>query len=395
MDQELLKYWIALRAVEEVGCVGFRTLLQAFSSPRAVFSATAQTLQVIPGIGPKTADHIRSFSDWGMAEREIERARELEVAIVTCEDPIYPRNLLNIYDYPPLLYVQGSLCPEEICVAVVGSRLASVYGRYTTEKISRELALQGITIVSGLARGIDAAAHRGALAGKGRTIAVLGCGLDIVYPPENEGLAGAVVAHGALITEFPFGTPPNAPNFPSRNRIISGISLGVVVVEAGEKSGSLITARIAAEQGRSVFAVPGEIGAAGSRGTHRLIKQGAMLIENMEDILDEILPQAGRSPSASNEPSFSSLPDVPAPDPEKTTAHGDTLPQGVPMMAGLGNQEQRLLSLIPSRPVDIDTLITSSGLTAQEVLNALLILEIRGLIRQMPGKQFLRKESST
>ena len=395
MDQESLKYWIALRAVEEVGCVGFRTLLQAFSSPRAVFSATAQTLQVIPGIGPKTADHIRSFSDWGMAEREIERARELEVAIVTCEDAIYPRDLLNIYDYPPLLYVQGSLCPEEICVAVVGSRLASVYGRYTTEKISRELALQGITIVSGLARGIDAAAHRGALAGKGRTIAVLGCGLDIVYPPENEGLAGAVVAHGALITEFPFGTPPNAPNFPSRNRIISGISLGVVVVEAGEKSGSLITARIAAEQGRSVFAVPGEIGAAGSRGTHRLIKQGAMLVENIEDILEEILPQAGRSPSASNEPSVSSRRDAPAPGPEKTTAHGDTLPQGVPMMAGLGNQEQRLLSLIPSRPVDIDTLITSSGLTAQEVLNALLILELRGLIRQMPGKQFLRKESST
>jgi len=386
MDQESLKYWIALRAVEEVGCVGFRTLLQAFSSPRAVFSATAQTLQVIPGIGPKTADHIRSFSDWGMAEREIERARELEVAIVTCEDAIYPRNLLNIYDYPPLLYVQGSLCPEEICVAVVGSRLASVYGRYTTEKISRELALQGITVVSGLARGIDAAAHRGALAGKGRTIAVLGCGLDIVYPPENEGLAGAVVAHGALITEFPFGTPPNAPNFPSRNRIISGISLGVVVVEAGEKSGSLITARIAAEQGRSVFAVPGEIGAAGSRGTHRLIKQGAMLIENVEDILDEILPQAGRSPSASNEPSVSSRLDAPAPDPEKTTA-----PARVEI-AGLGNQEKRLLSLIPSRPVDIDTLITSSGLTAQEVLNALLILELRGLIRQMPGKQFLRKE---
>jgi DNA processing protein len=386
MDRESLKYWIALRAVEEVGCLGFRTLLQAFSSPRAVFSATAQTLRVIPGIGPKTADHIRSFSDWGMAERQIERARELEVAIVTCEDAIYPRNLLNIYDYPPLLYVQGSLCPEEICVAVVGSRLASVYGRYTTEKISRELALQGITVVSGLARGIDAAAHRGALAGKGRTIAVLGCGLDIVYPPENEGLAGAVAAHGALITEFPFGTPPNAPNFPSRNRIISGISHGVVVVEAGEKSGSLITARIAAEQGRSVFAVPGEIGAAGSRGTHRLIKQGAMLIENVEDILEEILPQAGRSPSASNETSVSSRMDAPEPDPEKTTApdRAET--------AGLGNQEQRLLSLIPSRPVDIDTLIASSGLTAQEVLNALLILELRGLIRQKPGKQFLRKE---
>jgi DNA processing protein len=386
MDQESLKYWIALRAVEEVGCVGFRTLLQAFSTPREVFSATAQTLRVIPGIGPKTADHIRSFSDWGMAEREIERARELEVAIVTCEDATYPGNLLNIYDYPPLLYVKGSLNPEETCVAVVGSRLASVYGRYTTEKISRELALRGITIVSGLARGIDAAAHRGALAGKGRTIAVLGCGLDIIYPPENEGLAGAVAAHGALVTEFPFGTPPNAPNFPSRNRIISGISFGVVVVEAGEKSGSLITARIAAEQGRSVFAVPGEIGAAGSRGTHRLIKQGAMLIENVEDILEEILPQAAMPPSASNRSSPASQTDGEKPAPEGK----EILP--AKSSAGLADAEQRLLTLIPARPVDIDTLITSSGLTAREVLNALLILELRGLIRQMPGKQFLRKE---
>jgi DNA processing protein len=387
MDQESLKYWIALRAVEEIGCVGFRTLLQAFSTPRAVFSATAQTLQAIPGIGPKTADHIRSFSDWGMAEREIERARELEVDIVTCEDSTYPGNLLNIYDYPPLIYVKGSFKPGEICVAVVGSRLASVYGRYTTEKISRELALQGITIVSGLARGIDAAAHRGALAGKGRTIAVLGCGLDLIYPPENEGLAGAVATHGALVTEFPFGTPPNAPNFPSRNRIISGISLGVVVVEAGEKSGSLITARIAAEQGRSVFAVPGEIGAAGSRGTHRLIKQGAMLIENVGDILEEILPQAAMPPSTSNGLSPASQTGAAKPAP----AGKDVMP--AKNMAGLADTEQKLLTLIPSRPVDIDLLIGSSGLTAQEVLNTLLILELRGLIRQMPGKQFLRKES--
>jgi DNA processing protein len=283
--------------------------------------------------------------------------------------------------------VKGSLSPAEIFVAVVGSRVASVYGRYTTEKISRELALKGITIVSGLARGIDAAAHRGALAGKGRTIAVLGCGLDIVYPPENAELAAAVAIHGALVTEFPFGTPPNAPNFPSRNRIISGISLGVVIVEAGEKSGSLITARIAAEQGRSVFAVPGEIGAAGSRGTHRLIKQGAMLIENIDDILEEILPQAGKPLSISNGPSTAFRPEAFEPDRESAPAPalgGD--------VAGLGDKEKKLLSLISSRPVDIDSLIASSGLTAQEVLNALLILELGGNIRQMPGKQFVRKE---
>ena len=305
---------------------------------------------------------------------------------MTCQDPLYPRNLLNIYDYPPFLYVKGSLCPEEICVAIVGSRLASAYGRYVTEKLSRELALKGITIVSGLARGIDAAAHRGALAGKGRTIAVLGCGLDIVYPPENEELAADIAAHGALVTEFPFGTPPNAPNFPARNRIISGISLGVVVVEAGEKSGSLITARIAAEQGRSVFAVPGAIESAGSRGTNRLIKQGAKLIENVEDILEEILPQAGLPPVVPERPPLFSAPEA-VPENTKTTPaphSGD--------VGGLGETESKLLSFITQEPVDVDTLIARSGLTAHEVQSGLLVLALGGIIRQLPGKMFLRKE---
>ncbi|MBU0575544.1 MAG: DNA-processing protein DprA [Proteobacteria bacterium] len=388
MDEDTLKYWIALKAVEEVGCVGFRTLLKAFSSPKAVFSASAQTLKVIPGIGPKTADHIRAFSNWGMAEREVALAGKLGIAIVTCEDPLYPKNLLNIYDFPPFLYVKGSLCPEEIAVAVVGSRLASAYGRYTTERLSRELALKGITIVSGLARGIDAAAHRGALAGKGRTIAVLGCGLDVIYPPENEKLADDITARGALVTEFPFGTPPNAPNFPARNRIISGISFGVVVVEAGEKSGSLITARFAAEQGRSVFAVPGAIDTAGSRGTHRLIKQGAKLIENVDDILDEILPQAACLPALSEKQSRIPMPDATQLDPETTNAPPSA------DIAGLGETERKLFALVPQKPVEIDTLIITSGFAPQEVLNGLLILELRGLIRQLPGKMFVRKEST-
>ncbi len=388
MDEDTLKYWIALKAVEEVGCVGFRTLLKAFSSPKAVFSASAQTLKVIPGIGPKTADHIRAFSDWGMAEREVALAGKLGIAIVTCEDPLYPKNLLNIYDFPPLLYVKGSLCPEEIPVAVVGSRVASAYGRYTTERLSRELALKGITIVSGLARGIDAAAHRGALAGKGRTIAVLGCGLDVIYPPENEKLADDITARGALVTEFPFGTPPNAPNFPARNRIISGISFGVVVVEAGEKSGSLITARLAAEQGRSVFAVPGAIDTAGSRGTNRLIKQGAKLIENVDDILDEILPQAVCLPALSEKQPRIPMPDATQLNPETTNAPPTA------DIAGLGETERKLFALVPQKPVEIDTLIITSGFAPQEVLNGLLILELRGLIRQLPGKMFVRKEST-
>lgn len=386
MDAERLKYWIALRAVGEVGCVGFRTLVQAFSSPEEVFRATASTLQVIPGIGPKTADRIRSFSDWGMAEREVVRAQELGVTIVTSADPLYPPNLLTIYDYPPFLYVKGTLSPGEIGVAVVGSRLASSYGKYVTDKLSRELAQQGITVVSGLARGIDAAAHKGALSGRGRTIAVLGSGLDVIYPPENEGLAAAIAEKGALITEFPFGTPPNAANFPARNRIISGLSLGVVVVEAGEKSGSLITARIAADQGRSVFAVPGAIESAGSRGTNRLIKQGARLIENVEDILDEILPQAGRLPAVPEmDIRIPPTADKPS-DPDLIKSPPATEPHV------LAAAEQTLLSLIPFKPVAIDALIDASGLSPQNVLNSLLVLELRGLIRQLPGKTFLRKE---
>ena len=397
MDEETLKYWIALKAVEEVGCVGFRTLLQAFSSPREVFSASAQTLKIIPGIGAKTADHIRSFSAWKMAEEEVVRAGKLGVAIVTSDDPLYPKNLLNIYDYPPFLYVKGTLCPEDVPVAVVGSRLASPYGRYTTERISRELALKGIVVVSGLARGIDAAAHRGALAGKGRTIAVLGSGLDVIYPPENEKLAEAIAANGALLTEFPFGTPPNSPNFPARNRIISGISLGVVVVEAGEKSGSLITARLAAEQGRSVFAVPGAIESAGSRGTHRLIRQGAKLIENVEDILEEILPQAGLAPAFSGNPALFPMPDGHPPAPETPDdfqpAPGKADAAAV-SLSGLPEPERKLLNLITETPAGIDALIAASGLSPQEVQSGLLILELRGLIRQLPGKQFISKESS-
>ncbi|MDA8123610.1 MAG: DNA-processing protein DprA [Deltaproteobacteria bacterium] len=387
MNEEALKYWIALRSVEEVGCVGFRNLLAAFSSPQKVFAAPVASLQAIPGIGPKTADRIHFFSDWKAAEGEVVRAQTFGVSIVTCQDPLYPRHLLNIYDYPPYLYVKGSLDPEETAVAVVGSRLASVYGRFVTEKLSRELALRGLTVVSGLARGIDAAAHRGALAGKGRTIAVLGCGLDVIYPPENKDLAADCAVRGAVVTEFPFGTPPNAPHFPARNRIISGISLGVVVVEAGEKSGSLITARIAAEQGRSVFAVPGAIESAGSRGTHRLIKQGAKLVETVEDILEEIIPQTEvalrNTQSPPKAPTTESIP-----FPKRVSADFSSA-----AAEGLADTEKMLLSLISPIPIDIDTLITASGLAPRDVQSGLLVLELAGHIRQLPGKLFLLKES--
>jgi DNA processing protein len=409
MDREALKYWLALRAVEDVGCVGFRTLLQAFSTPREVFAASGGALRVIPGIGPKIADNIRSFSSWGKIERELDLADKTGVEIITAADSCYPRPLLNIYDYPPYLYVKGSLLPEDVCVAIVGSRLASVYGRYTTERLSRELALQGVTIVSGLARGIDAAAHRGALAGRGRTIAVLGSGIDTIYPPENKKLAEQIAQRGAVVSEFALGTPPNAPNFPSRNRIISGIAYGVVVVEAGEKSGSLITARIAAEQGRSVFAVPGEIGASGARGTNHLIKQGATLIEGIGDILAEIIPQSGLArPHENREASPPPGPGAPPPDAgglplpaipvivdQKHSGSGAGEISSPPLkkQPSLTEDENKLFLLLSSRPLDIDTLIQQSGLSARAVQNALLTLELSGLIRQLPGKNYLRKES--
>ncbi len=386
VDKESLKYWLALSAVEDVGPVNFSTLLKAFGSPREVFSAPPRMLQVIPGIGPKTADNIASFSSWKKVEEQLCRVEKIGAEIVTCRDACYPKNLLNIYDYPPFLYVLGSVLPDELCVALVGSRLCSVYGRFTTEKMARELALKGITIVSGLARGIDSAAHRGALAAKGRTIAVLGTGIDLVYPPENKELAAEIAKNGALVSEFPPGTQPNAPNFPARNRIISGLSVGVVVVEAGAKSGSLITARIAAEQGRSVFAVPGEISAAGSKGTNHLIRQGATLIEGIDDILEELSPQITDRLVSENEnipPGKHEHP--PGPDKEKKIRLADR-------KKILTDDENRLFLLLSSGPSDVDTLVQNSRLSAGAVQAALLTLELGGLVKRLPGKQFSLKE---
>jgi DNA processing protein len=383
MLNQNLKYWVALKWVEGVGNVGFKALLEAFGTPQKVFEAPLSMIKAVPGIGDKTARQIKAFKDWKKVEKELECADRTGVSIVTSQDPLYPSQLLSTYDYPAFLYVKGHLKEDDVNVAVVGSRTASTYGKFTTERLCRELVLRGITVISGLARGIDSAAHRGALSGKGRTIAVLGCGLDVVYPPENEKLFTEISLQGALISEFPFGTPPNAPNFPTRNRIISGISLGVVVVEASEKSGSLITARLALEQGREVFAVPGSIDSSGSRGTNKLIKQGAKLIENVEDILEEILPQVTRAPK------------VVKPDQrQKQPADQQKILTSSPDLV-LKETEKTVWQVLSQKPVHIDQIITSTGLTAHEVLVILLNLELQGLIEQKPGKTYMRKESSS
>lgn len=375
MDDDL-KYWLALKFVDGVGNIGFKNLIEAFGSPKNVFNAgAADTLKKIPGIGWKTARKIKEFKDWQRVDREIELTGRSNVSILTANNLLYPKNLLNIYDFPPLLYVKGTLIEEDINIAVVGSRMAGAYGKFTAERLSRELVLRGITVVSGLARGIDSAAHRGALAGKGRTIAVLGSGIDIVYPPENKKLFEKISDNGAVITEFPFTTPPNGPNFPARNRIISGLSLGVVIVEAGDKSGSLITARLALEQGREVFAVPGSIDSPGSRGGHKLIRQGAKLIENINDILEEMLPQVDNMPGTRDQGKI--LPDPPL----KKGGRG-----GFP--SDLDDTQSAILNLISQKQMDVDAIIAATRFKAGDVLSALLTLEMQGHIEQLPGKIF-------
>jgi len=374
MNYDFLKYWIALKSIAGVGNITFPALVDRFGSLPAIFAAPVSKLNEIPGISKNIAAGIVGFNDWGKVKAELELIDKNEIKIITYQDELYPAKLMNIYDRPPFLYVRGNLNKNDINIAVVGSRLASTYGKYTTEKISRELALKGLTIVSGMARGIDSVAHRGALTAHGRTSAVLGSGLDVIYPPENKKLFTDIIQNGAVISEFPPGTPPLSANFPTRNRIISGMSYGVVIVEAGEKSGSLITARLALEQGREVFAVPGSIDSAGSRGTNKLIKQGAKLIENIDDILEEIFPQFDgtivlKPPSVSNS-------EVIAAKPAEI----------------LSTVDQKIISYISGSRVHIDDLISSTGLSSADILGALTTLELKGIIQQHPGKFFSLKK---
>jgi len=360
------KYCLALKMGVGLTNKDIITLVDAFGSPGKIFEAESKDLAaVLKGRG-KLAERIASFRNWETIEREGEKVRNYNAKIVTYWDDAFPSLLKNIHDCPAFLYVRGNLEPEEINIALVGSRRASSYGLLTTENFSRDLSLAGFTVVSGLARGIDAAAHRGALAMKGRTIAVLGSGLDVIYPPEHQKLYEAIVESGAVISEFPFGTPPRACNFPYRNRLISGMSWGVVIVEASEKSGSLITARLAAEQGRTVFAVPGEIHSPLSRGTHWLLREGATLVEKAEDIIEELKPQV--------------------------TVKIRKEKQDITPHEGLTGKERQILSLIGTNPVHGDVLIQNSGLPAGEVMGSLLTLELKGLIRQLPGKYYRRAE---
>ncbi len=380
MNVENIRYWMALKSVDGIGNGTFQSLLECFHSPAGVFAASIHDLTAVSGISKDSAAAIKSFKDWDKIHRQIEMLDRVGIKVITCLDETYPANLLNIYDRPAFLYVRGVLSKEDVAVAIVGSRQASAYGKYTTDRISRELTLRGITIVSGMARGIDSCAHRGALAAKGRTIAVLGSGLDVIYPPENKKLFTAIAENGAVISEFPLGTKPLAYHFPARNRIISGLSYGVLVVEAGEKSGSLITARLAMEQGREVFAIPGTIDSAASRGTNSLIKQGAKLIDNIDDILEDIIPQLNRGliqTRMRNE--HEPVAELSAPNLEKDICR-------------LNPVDRTILTILACGKKHVDDIIAGSGLPPANVLSALMNLELKGMISQHPGKFFSRTE---
>jgi len=361
---ESLICWLALKRIPGVGNRLCLELIKHFGEPEKIFDASRKDLLDVGGINAHLADTIASHKVPEDVKEDLALVQKNGFGIVTFSDSDYPPLLRQIHDPPPVLYVYGKLRSDSLNIAMVGSRNATSYGSTTTRRLSGDLVRRGFTVISGMARGIDSAAHVGALAAKGETIAVLGCGLGTVYPAENRKLFHRIGETGAVISEFPFLTPPEAYNFPVRNRIISGMALGVIIVEATRKSGSLITAQSAAEQGREVFAVPGSVASFKSMGTHHLIKEGAKLVENVNDIIEEL----NIGPAT-----------LPAPK-----AQGPTPP--------LTAEESTILNELSPYPIHIDDLVRQVALSAGEVSSLLLQLELKGLVTQSPGKRFIKSE---
>jgi DNA processing protein len=373
--------WVELNMTPGVGPRAAAKLLERFGSAEAVYGANRTELEQLRML-PEAVDTIIRRELKSKAEAEIGYVRQLGGDLLLLDDGTYPALLREIYDPPIVIYVKGawSECLEFPCVAIVGSRKSSTYGQNAALMLARDLAQRGVTIVSGFARGIDAAAHRGALEAGGRTVAVLGTGIDRCYPRDHEKLAADILnSNGALVTQFPLGTPPVSENFPYRNRIISGLSLGTVVVEAAENSGSLITARLAIEQNREVFAVPGNITSRNSFGTNYLIKgAGAKLVQQWQDIAMELPPQIAAKL---------------LPPPVDENKREKSLPEKLAFLpGGLSGKEASVLKLLSAdEPVHVDALADSSGLAIPDLTAALLGLEMRELIRALPGRCFVRK----
>ncbi len=359
-----IKYRVGFSLIPGIGRVRLTQLENHFASLADAWKATATELRQ-SGLDNGSIRAITSWRPKISLEAEMEKLERYGVKVLSCHDPDYPSRLKEIYDYPPILYIRGSLLPEdEWCLAVVGTRRATVYGRQVTEEIVADLSRSNITIVSGLAKGIDSVAHRSALEAGGRSLAVFGCGLDIVYPSENTDMARRIMQQGALISEYPLGTKPRADNFPRRNRIMSGLCLGVLVVEAGETSGAMITAHMALEQNREVFAIPGSILSPASSGTNHLIQEGAKLVRDYKDILEELNLTA--------------------------VAHQIEMKEIIPA----SDDESLLLKQLGAEPTHIDEVCRSSGLSVSTVSSTLAMMELKGLVKQVGAMNYaLAKEA--
>lgn len=356
--------YIALNMIEGIGPIKVRSLVDALGSPQAVFSPEFSDLRMVKGIGEKLSESILSQRTQVDPQAETEKAAALGIRIITPADDEYPAALRTIHDPPLALYVRGELLPKDRhALAIVGSRQCTSYGLSTADRLAYQLAQTGFTVVSGLARGIDTSAHEGALKGRGRTIAVLGAAIDQLYPPENAALTDAIAGSGAVVSEYPLGRQADRQTFPYRNRIISGLSMGIIVVEAGFKSGSLHTSDSAMEQGRSVFAVPGRIDSPASKGTNRLIKNGAKLVDNVEDILEEFELLVPPGQFEKPEGTSSARPEVP-----------------------LSGDEQMLVKALWEEALDVDSLARAAGLPSARVSALLIGLEMKRIVKMLPGR---------
>lgn len=355
-----LKYWVGFSQIPGIGRIRVSELKRHFGSLEDAWKAREGELKQA-GLDSRTLDTLLLLRPRISLDAEMEKLERYKVKMLVCEDPRYPPRLKEIHDYPPMLYVRGNLLPgDDPCLAVVGTRRPTIYGRQVTEEIVADLARSQITIISGLARGIDSVAHRATLDAGGKTIAVFASGLDIVYPAENAKLAQAIMEEGAVVSEYPLGVKPKAENFPLRNRIMSGLSLGVLVVEAGERSGALITAFQAVEQNREVFAIPGSILSPASKGTNRLIQEGAKLVCNHVDIIEELNLSI-------------------------------VAPQQVEIKEFLpaNEAESAILKRLTSEPSHIDEICRHSGLTMPEVSSTLAILELKGVVKQVGNMNYV------
>ena len=359
---------LALNMLPKIGPVRVRRLMEACGGPAAVLRASVSSLQKVPGVGPESAGIVRQWESSIDLTAEQDRMREMGLTLLTESDPAWPEGLRQMHDAPLLLYVHGKVEPRDrSAIGVVGSRKATAYGLTCAKKFAFQLAHAGVTVLSGLARGIDTAAHEGAVAAKGRTIAVIGSGLGRLYPPENKALADRIASgHGAVVSEFPIMTEPDKQTFPQRNRIVSGWSQGILVVEAPSWSGALITANNAADQGRTVYAIPGPIDRPSSAGCNKLIQNGARLVLDAADILDDmnaLLPVTAAMPSPSQNPAVS-----------------------------LTESEQLIWDALAEGETQLDSIISRTGLPAASASSQLMRMELKRLVKQLPGRCYVRME---